>query len=71
MRLGALKQNRIVMLFEYWRINKNGEELVARGEQIVACMQREGARSLPTAVPAVLREALRPYQEVAVYGSGV
>ena len=65
MRLGALKQNRILMRFEYWRINENGEELVARGEQEIACMQRKGVQIMPTPIPAVLREALKPYQEIA------
>ncbi|HSH16366.1 MAG TPA: acyl-CoA thioesterase, partial [Verrucomicrobiae bacterium] len=31
MRLGEIAQNRVTMLFEYWRQNKDGEELVARG----------------------------------------
>jgi enediyne biosynthesis thioesterase len=57
MRLGEMAQNRITMSFEYWR----GEELVARGEQQVACMQREGAQVVPIPVPAQLREALREY----------
>jgi enediyne biosynthesis thioesterase len=57
MRLGELAQNRITMNFEYWR----GEELVARGEQQVACMQREGKHVVPVPVPAQLREALREY----------
>ena len=57
MRLGELAQNRITMNFEYWR----GEELVARGEQQVACMQREGKQVVPVPVPAQLREALREY----------
>jgi enediyne biosynthesis thioesterase len=57
MRLGELAQNRITMNFEYWR----GPELVARGEQQVACMQREGAQVVPVPVPAQLREALREY----------
>ncbi len=57
MRLGELVQNRITMNFEYWR----GEELVARGEQQVACMQREGKQVVPVPVPAQLREALREY----------
>src|SRR4051812_30293404 len=42
MLLGELKQNRITMTFEYWRCTPAGEELVARGEQQVACMRREG-----------------------------
>jgi len=57
MRLGELVQNRITMNFEYWR----GEELVARGEQQVACMQREGKQVVPVPVPVQLREALREY----------
>ena len=57
MRLGGLTQNRITMNFEYWR----GEELIARGEQQVACMQREGEQVVPVPVPAQLREALKEY----------
>ena len=63
MRLAELMQNRITLAFEYWRRQAAGEELVARGEQQVACMKREGPRLLPTAVPASLREALAAYAE--------
>jgi enediyne biosynthesis thioesterase len=61
MHLGALQQNRITMIFEYWRRSSGSEEMVARGEQQVACMQREGTRMLPAPVPDALREALKPY----------
>ncbi len=61
MRLGMLVQNRITLEFEYWQQGKGAEVLVARGEQQVACMRREGGRLLPTPVPEVLREALHPY----------
>lgn len=63
MRLGGLTQSRITLLFEYWRVAPppGGEELVARGEQQVACMRREGDRTVPAPVPAVLREALAPF----------
>ena len=61
MRLGALKQNRITMVFEYWRVGAGGEELVARGEQQVACMQREGDKMIPVPVPPMLRDALMTY----------
>jgi enediyne biosynthesis thioesterase len=64
MRLGGLKQNRIIMLFEYRRRSGSGEELVARGEQQVACMQREGDKMIPVPVPLELREALQPYSEL-------
>ena len=61
MRLGAVAQNRITLEFEYWRRAASGDELVARGEQQVACMRREGAATVPTPIPPALREALRPY----------
>jgi enediyne biosynthesis thioesterase len=63
MRLGALTQNRITLLFEYWRRDEASEELIARGEQQVACMRREGDRMLPTPIPPTLQEALREYAE--------
>jgi len=61
MRLGGVVQNRITLNFEYWRQNKEGEELIARGEQVIACMRREGKRAVPTPIPVPLREALKPY----------
>jgi len=61
MRLGGVVQNRITLSFEYWRSNKEGEELIARGEQVIACMRREGKRAVPTPIPVPLREALKPY----------
>ena len=57
MRLAELVQNRITLAFEYFR----GEELVARGEQQVASMVREGQALVPAAVPQSLREALDAY----------
>ena len=63
MRLGSIVQNRITLLFEYWRDGPGGGELVARGEQQVACMRREGGGgTVPTPIPAALREALKPYR---------
>lgn len=62
MRLGGILQNRINLLFEYYRLGPDGEELVARGEQQVACMRREGTKAVPTAIPAQLREALKEYE---------
>lgn len=64
MRLGTLMQNRLSMIFEYWCCNGDHEELVARGEQHVACMRRDGEKLVPTPVPEALREALRLYTEM-------
>ena len=64
MRLGEVVQNRLTLLFEYWREAADGrQELVARGEQQVACMRRDGERTVPAPIPAALREALRPYAD--------
>jgi len=62
MRLGQLTQNRITMLFEYWRQATHGEELVARGEQQIACMKRTGEKLVPTPVPKSLQDSLEPYK---------
>lgn len=61
MRLASLVQNRIALDFEYWRQGDTAEELVARGEHEIACMRRDGQRTVPTTVPESLREALRLY----------
>lgn len=61
MHLGELAQNRITMLYEYWRMKGAQEELVAKGEQQVACLRREGTSLSPVPVPASLRKALEPY----------
>jgi len=61
MRLGEMVQNRLTLAFEYWRPRAEGEELVARGEQQVACMRREGGRLVPAQIPQALRDALAPY----------
>ncbi len=65
MRLAGMAQNRITLHFEYWRRAASGEEeLVARGEQQIACMRRDaaaGGAMVATGIPAELREALRPY----------
>jgi enediyne biosynthesis thioesterase len=61
MQLGGVTQNRISMIFEYWRQENNREELVARGEQQVACMSRNGQSLVPAPLPPSLREALLQY----------
>ena len=61
MRLGEVRQNRITMLFEYWRRKPGSEELVACGEQQIACMQRDGDGMVPVPMPEPLRRALSEY----------
>jgi len=62
MRLGEVRLNRVLMLFEYWRVRGSEEELVARGEQEIACLRRDGPRMVATPVPVALLEALEPYR---------
>jgi enediyne biosynthesis thioesterase len=69
MRFGGRTQNRIRVLFEFWRSAPDGEELVARGEQRVACMRREGGLGgtmVPIPIPRGLRQALDNYAEQPV-----
>lgn len=61
MRLGELIQNRMTLHYEYWRIVGEKEELVARGQQQVASLLREGGRLLPAPIPKLLRDALEQY----------
>lgn len=65
MTLGELRQNRIVMRFEYLRENEGRSEIVARGEQEVACLERHEGSVRPTPIPEELRAALAPYGERA------
>jgi len=62
MFLASISQNRIAMRFEYWR-ESQPRELVARGEQEVACMRRDDDRLIPAPVPKSLREALAPFAQ--------
>ncbi len=61
MRLGEATQSRMSLLFEYYRIKDDTEELVARGEQRIVCMQKNREDLTPAPIPEQLREALRPY----------
>jgi enediyne biosynthesis thioesterase len=62
MRLADLAQNRITMSFEYWRSAADkAEEIVARGEQQIVCMQRSAGGLEPAPIPRALVAALRYY----------
>jgi enediyne biosynthesis thioesterase len=68
MRAGTVVQNRITLLFEYWRTNGR-EELVARGEQQLAWMRREGEHLRPDRVPPPLTEAIERFTAAATMGA--
>jgi enediyne core biosynthesis thioesterase len=65
MYLRAITQNRIAMRFEYWREGAR-RQLVARGEQEIACMRRQEGVLVPAPVPAALQEALAAFAEPAL-----
>jgi enediyne biosynthesis thioesterase len=60
MFLHSTAQNRIAMRFEYWR-QGTPQELVGRGEQEIACMQRQGTALVPAPLPAKLQDALAAF----------
>ena len=61
MHVGSLSQTQITMLFEYWKAANGAEEIVARGEQRIACFRRGPEGLLPASVPAKLRTAIAKY----------
>lgn len=61
LRLGGITQNRISMIFEYWRQVDGAEVLAAKGEQQIACMKRSGQGLMPASIPVQLRSALEFY----------
>lgn len=63
MRPGSISQTQITMLFEYWKAANGREEMVARGEQRIACFRRAPEGLLPVSVPAKLRTAISKYSD--------
>jgi acyl-CoA thioesterase FadM len=65
MRLTGIVDSQIGFAFEYWRCGEHGDELVARGEQEVACVRTQDGRRTPTEAPAAFRDALRAYGAIS------
>jgi len=61
MRLDELTQTQILFSFDYVHLKDGQESVVARGKQRIACMRGPNNDTVPTRVPAELREALVPY----------
>lgn len=66
MSLAELGQSRVLMRFDYFRVGDGAPELVARGEQQIACLERTTDGLRPVAVPDELRVALAPYESVLI-----
>lgn len=61
LRLEELTQTQIEFAFDYVQVRDGQEVLVARGKQRIACMRGPNNNTVPTRVPAELRDALVPY----------
>lgn len=61
MGLGAVDGHRITMTFDYYRVTGATPQLVARGDQTIACLRRLPTGMAPAPVPDELRDALVPY----------
>jgi enediyne core biosynthesis thioesterase len=68
MSLRDIQDSDIAMDFDYYRVNRGPAELVARGEQVVACMRRRGGELFPAPVPAELERALARYRALSAGG---
>jgi enediyne biosynthesis thioesterase len=64
MRPVSLTQSRLTMHFDYWRVKPGAEQLVAVGDQEVACMRRDGTRLQPAAWPASFAAAVERFADV-------
>jgi enediyne biosynthesis thioesterase len=62
MRLGPVVQHRLTLFFEYWRQEDGAEELVARGLQELAWMEKREGRLAPARVPDRLLTAIDGYR---------
>jgi enediyne biosynthesis thioesterase len=70
MRLAELTQTQIEFVFDYVRLTDEGELLIARGRQRVACMRGPNGRTVPSRVPQPLVQALAPYGAAALATNG-
>ncbi|MER7729110.1 acyl-CoA thioesterase [Streptomyces sp. NPDC096323] len=62
MRLDDLTQTQVAFSFDYARVRQDGtEDLVARGQQRIACMRGPNTQTRPARVPQALRNALAPF----------
>jgi enediyne core biosynthesis thioesterase len=61
MRLVELAQTQLEFSFDYVKLAPDGETLVARGRQRVACMRGPSGHTSPARVPESLVRALEPY----------
>lgn len=62
MSLAHIRQNKIGLNFVYEKVEGGSTAVAARGFQEIGCMRLGKNSLLPTAVPRVLAEALKPFR---------
>lgn len=65
MRLSELTQTQIEFSFHYHKLTDDGDVLIAKGTQRVACMRGPNTNTVPTRVPEALVKALEPYSALS------
>ena len=63
LKLVELTQSRVTMGFEYVRMNNNRSELIARGEQQVVCIRKNGHLTGVSELPPTLHQKLLEFQQ--------
>jgi enediyne biosynthesis thioesterase len=61
MFLNELSQNKISMIFEYYRDNNDTLELVAKGTQQIACMKKQDNTMIAAKLPKELSDAVKEF----------
>ena len=61
MSLDQIIQNRISVVFDYWRLSPGTPLMVAKGKQDLACMRFEVGKLKPVPPPEALSKALTAY----------
>ena len=61
MYLEGINQNRISMTFKYLKNIHEGDKVIAKGTQAVACMERSNYQLIPVEIPEELKIALNKF----------
>jgi enediyne biosynthesis thioesterase len=61
MFLNELSQNKISMIFEYYRDNNDTLELVAKGTQQIVCMKKQDNTMIAAKLPKELSDAVKEF----------
>ena len=58
MRVVEMTQSRVTMAFDYIKVDKTGETLMAKGEQQIACLREQNGQMAATPIPHSMQQAL-------------